>query len=99
MSAVWVSSVCGFFYFKVFRQNGPLLLSALILLMYYPDSPLKDRDNITYNCALNKLGWLDGRLVQQSQTFDNTMGEFLFSPVQMGTYVSSSVITGQEFTP
>lgn len=69
--------------------------------MRYPDSQLKDRDNITYNCALNKVGWLYGGLVQQSQTFDNTMGEFLFSPVQMGTlvYVSSSVITGQEFTP
>lgn len=63
VSALWVSSVCGFFYFKVFRQNNPLLLSAVVLLMYYPDSPLKDRDNITYNCALNKVSRLYRRFV------------------------------------
>lgn len=63
VSAVWVSSACGFFHFKVFRPNGPVLLSALVLLMYYPDSPLKDGDNITHNCALNKVGWLYRRFV------------------------------------
>lgn len=45
-SAVWVSSACGFFTLLMFSDR--MLLSALILLMYYPESPLKDREIILH---------------------------------------------------